>query len=355
MKMQIVGALVLALACSVLSGQQPSGGTHDPQITVAFVHNTVTSLKALIREKYFDTSAIPRIEASLAVAEQRGDYARTNNLRELSAKLNETLSDASHDKHLFVQTSELPGAASTQPTLPRIESARMANYGMKRVEVLDGNVGYLQITAFYRADEGAETLESAMNFVSHTDALILDLRHNGGGSPDTAIQLLSYFFRQPNLPLFSIIPRFGEPTIYIAQAAGVAYRDESRPVYVLVSGSSWSAGEGVPFILQERRRATIVGEKTAGAANPGGPWPINSYLSITIPLGHIKTAVKGTNWEGTGVIPDIAVSPDKAFVVAYVDALQRLIDSTTDPVKRQALNRDLTAANKQATSLSDKQ
>jgi C-terminal processing protease CtpA/Prc len=231
----------------------------------------------------------------------------------------------------------------------------MANYGMKRVEVLDGNVGYLQITAFYRADEGTETLESAMNFVSHTDALILDLRHNGGGSPDTAIQLLSYFFRQPNLPLFSIIPRFGEPTIYIAQAAGVAYRDESRPVYVLVSRSSWSAGESVPFILQERRRATIVGEKTAGAANPGGPWPINSYLSITIPLGHIKTAVKGTNWEGTGVIPDIAVSPDKAFVVAYVDALQRLIDSTTDPVKRQALNRDLTAANKQATSLNDKQ
>jgi N-terminal domain of Peptidase_S41 in eukaryotic IRBP len=108
MKMQIVGALVLALACSVLSGQQPSGGTHDPRITVAFVHNTVTSLKALIREKYFETSAIPRIEASLAVAEQRGDYARTNNLRELSAKLNETLSDASHDKHLFVQTSELP-------------------------------------------------------------------------------------------------------------------------------------------------------------------------------------------------------------------------------------------------------
>jgi hypothetical protein len=144
-------------------------------------------------------------------------------------------------------------------------------------------------------------------------------------------------------------------TIISKHSGGVAYRDESRPVYVLVAGSSWSAGEGVPFILQERRRATIVGEKTAGAANPGGPWPINSYLSITIPLGHIKTAVKGTNWEGTGVIPDIAVSPDKAFVVAYVDALQRLIDSTTDPVKRQALNRDLTAANKQATSLNDKQ
>jgi hypothetical protein len=78
----------------------------------------------------------------------------------------------------------------------------------------------------------------------------------------------------------------------------------------------------------------IVGDNTAGGANPAGPWPINGYLSITIPFGHIKTAVKGTNWEGTGVIPDTAVPADKALVVAYVDALQRLIDSTTDPVKR---------------------
>jgi C-terminal processing protease CtpA/Prc len=231
----------------------------------------------------------------------------------------------------------------------------MANYGMKRAEVLDGNVGHLQITAFYRADEGTETLETAMKFVSHTDALILDLRNNGGGSPDTAIQLLSYFFKQPNLPPLSIIPRFWEPTVYTTQVAGVAYRNESWPVYVLVSGSSWSAGEAVPFILQERHRATILGEKTAGAANPAGPWPINSYLSITIPFGHIKTAVKETNWEGTGVIPDTEVLPDKAFLVAYADAIQKLIDSATDPVKKQALNRDLTAANKQGTSLNDMQ
>src|SRR5258708_538709 len=201
----------------------------------------------------------------------------------------------------------------------------------------------------YRAHGGDETLYTAMKLASRTGAVILHFRHKVWGVPDHTIQPLRYFFRQPNLPLFSIIPRFGEPTFYIAQAAGVAYRDESRPVYVLVSGSSWSAGEGVPFILQERRRATIVGEKTAGAANPGGPWLINSYLSITIPLGHIKTAVKGTNWEGTGVIPDIAASPDKAFVVAYVDALQRLIDSTADPVKRQALSRDLTAAKEQGS------
>jgi C-terminal processing protease CtpA/Prc len=347
MKMPFVGVIVLALACTVSSGQKPSQETPDPQITSAFIHTTVTSLKSLLQEKYFDTSAISRMETSLTAAEQNGTYATTHNLDELSAKLNETLSDASHDKHIFVSVTGQHGATSRGPALSRSERARMENYGLKCAEILDGNIGYLDITAFYHADEGAQTLKTAMNFVSHTDALILDLRKNAGGSPDTAIQLLSYFFK-PNTPLLSIIPRFGEPTVYVTQAAGVSYRDEDRPLYVLVSGSTWSAGESVPFILQERHRATIIGETTAGAANPAGPWPINSYLSINIPFGHIKTAVKGTNWEGTGVTPDIAAPPNKAFVIAYCNALKRLIDSTADPARKQSLEHTLAAAKAEA-------
>jgi hypothetical protein len=344
MKRTIGGLLALALACSVSSAQQPSAGAPGGQISGAFVHDTVTSIKALIQEKYFDTSAIPGIEAALTAAEQQGAYAGATGLKDLSARLNKTLDQAIHDKHLFVSPSELPAATATEPTLPRAERARLDNYGMKRAEILDGNVGYLQITAFYRKNEGAETLQAAMDFVAHSDALILDFRNNGGGSPDTAIQLLSYFFKDPSLPLFSIDGRSGEPQIYNAQAAGVTYRDESRPLYVLVSGSTWSAGEAVPFILQERRRATIVGQKTAGAANPAGPWPINSSLTITIPFGRIKSAVKGSNWDGVGVIPDIATPPDKALAVAYTDALDRLMNSTTDAARKKLLSRALSTA-----------
>jgi hypothetical protein len=344
MKRTIAGVLVLVLACSVLSAQQPSAAAPGSPIDGAFVHDTVASIRALIQEKYFDTSAIPGIEAALTAAEQRGAYAGATDLKDLSARLNKTLDQASHDKHLFVSPSELPAATSTEPALPRAERARLDNYGMKRAEILDGNVGYLQITAFYRANEGAETLQAAMNFVAHTDALILDLRNNGGGSSDTAIQLLSYFFNDPGRLLLSIIGRSGEPQIFNAQATGVAYRDESRPLYVLVSGSTWSAGEAVPFILQEQRRATIVGQKTAGAANPAGPWPINSSLTMTIPFGRIKSAVKGSNWDGVGVIPEIEASPDKALAVAYKDALDRLMNSTTDAARKKLLSRAVSAA-----------
>jgi len=343
MKAPFAGAIVLAMTCFVSSAQQAPLATYAPQITKGFVRDTVSSLKDLIGKQYFDTTAVPHIQQALDTAEQQGDYAKVSDLKGLTAKLNETLSEASHDKHLFVQISELQGSADPH-SLPRAESARAINFGLKQAEILDGNVGYLEITAFYREDEGAGTLQAAMNFVSHTDALILDLRNNRGGSPDTAIQLLSYFFVKSDFPLFSVIPRYGNPIVYRAESQGVSYRDQTRPLYVLVSGSTWSAGEAVPFILQERHRATIIGEKTAGAANPGGPWPINNLLSVTIPSGHIESEIRKTNWERQGVIPDTIVPSSQALSVAYVDILEKLLDSPTNAARRDILSRALVAA-----------
>jgi C-terminal processing protease CtpA/Prc len=342
MKAPFAGAIVLATTCFVSSAQRASPPPYAPQITKTFVHGTVLSLKNLIGKQYFDATAIPYIQGSLVTAEEQGDY-KVSNLKELAAKLNETLSEASHDKHLFVHISEHQGAAVTH-SLPRAESARDANFGLKRAEILDGNVGYLEITAFYRKNEGAKTLQAAMNFVSHTDALILDLRNNRGGSPDTAIQLLSYFFMKSDFPLFSVIPRYGNPIVYRTKSQGVSYRDQTRPLYVLVSGSTWSAGEAVPFILQEQHRATIIGEKTAGAANPGGPWPINNLLSVTIPSGHIESEVRKTNWEGQGVIPDINVPASQALRVAYAEALGKLLNTATSTAERDTLYRALATA-----------
>jgi len=153
-------------------------------------------------------------------------------------------------------------------------------------------------------------------------------------------------FHEPNLPLFSIVPRSGEPTIERTAQTGIAFRDETRPVYVLVSEHTWSAGEGVPFLLQERHRAKVIGQNTAGAANPAAPWDINQALTVTIPFGRIESSMAGKNWEGTGVVPDLIVSPDKAFQAAYVQALESLLAQTPDAPKRQVLTNALTNATK---------
>jgi hypothetical protein len=111
------------------------------------------------------------------------------------------------------------------------------------------------------------------------------------------VWLRSYFFAEPNLALFCIVPHWGKSTVERALQAGIACSDAARPVYAHVSPHIWSAGEGVAFILQERHRVKIVGEITAGAAKAAASYEINSALFVTIPFGHIESAARGMNWE----------------------------------------------------------
>ncbi len=307
--------LFASLDCAVLAQRQPEA--QNSQITREFVNTTVTALQSLIEEHYFDIAATPKIESALQAALSRGDFNRATDASRLANLLTTTLYEATHDKHLFVSPVSPVDAAPG-----RAESGRLSNYGIRAAEVLDGNIGYLKITAFYRPSEAADTLDSAMTFLARADALILDLRENGGGSPDTAVRLLSYFFAEPDLVLFRVVPRSGEAKTYRTALIKPALRNASRPVYVLISGQTWSAGEGVAFILQERHRALVIGERTAGAANPAGPWTINDLLSVTIPYGQIKTAIREGNWEENGVLPDMSTAPGDALQSALIRALE---------------------------------
>jgi len=111
-----------------------------------------------------------------------------------------------------------------------------------------------------------------------------------------------------------------------------------RPVYVLTSAATVSGGEGFAFVLQERHRAEIVGEVTAGAANAGRPYRVNARFSVTIPNGQVKSAAGG-NWEGTGVTPDVKTIADEALNVAHARALRRLIDRELPGPWRDSLER----------------
>jgi len=262
---------------------------------------------------------------------------------------------ATHAKHLVVA---VVAAASPEPApgqasaTSRELGARRANFGIQRVEILAGNVGYLNVTSFYRPEEARDAIAAAMRTLQHADALILDLRSNSGGSPDTAVLLASYFFDAADLPLFEIVPRSGTAGRgYATVSPALPERNEKRPVFVLTSGRSFSAGEGLAFILQERRRAEVVGERTAGAANPGRPYPVSQRFEVTVPNGRVRTAVTGLNWEGAGVVPDVVATGSDALRVAHMRALGDLLKRTPtgpwhDTLKRylDALERSLPLA-----------
>lgn len=264
----------------------------------------------------------------------------------LAARLTEDLRAICHDLHLSVQYSAeaLPpdtGSALAPPPGYLEEMHKRLgreNYGVKKVEVLPGNVGYLRIDYFAPLALAADTYAAALNCLANTDALIVDVRSNGGSmDPDTLPVFCGYFFDKP-VHLSDIYWRDTDSTRQFwtaAQVPGKKYLD--KPVYVLTSGRSFSGAEGFAYDLKHLKRATIVGDTTGGGANPGGTRRLDEHFSVWLPSGRVTNAVTKTNWEGVGVPPDIAVPAGRALTAAHQDALKRLAAKATDPEWKSVL------------------
>jgi len=212
------------------------------------------------------------------------------------------------------------------------EQQRLANYGIARVERLDGNVGYLDLRAVTGAGIGGRAIAAAMELVSQTHALVVDLRDNRGGSPDGVIFWTSYFFPDGDTHLNSIYDgATGRTRQYwsLAWVPGPRYLD--RPVYVLTSDLTFSGGEEFCYNLKAQRRATLIGETTRGGAHPTEVFPITPTFEVTVPIARSVNPVTGGNWEGTGVEPDVAVPAAEAFDVAYREALRHVLSASTSP------------------------
>ena len=321
-------------------GQQPA----LLPVNTESVAKTVEAVAAVVEREYFDADRATRIARMLRERSDARHYEAVKSWAALAERLTIDLFALSNDKHLAVRV--VRAASNTSGPAPadtREVTGRRANHGVQRVEVLAGNIGYLNLTSFYRPEEAVGVLTAAMRTLEGADALIVDMRENGGGSPDTVAWLLSYFFDTADLPLFEIVPRSGAARRYTTSAVPIGARHAARPLYVLTARATFSGGEGFPFILQERRRAVVVGEQTAGAANPGRPYAAGDLLEVTVPNGQVRTAVTGQNWDGRGVTPDVPVRATDALRVAHVHALREAIKSASDDQWRQVLQRHLRA------------
>jgi hypothetical protein len=309
----------------------------------AFVKATVESIGATISQEYFDPKVGAEVDTALRRSLADGRYAGAADDQTLATLVNRDLYAATRDKHLNVE-ARLDSPAQRERSASQADEARAltvrrTNAGVRRVEILPGNVGYFELTTFFRPEEARDAIAAAMQTLSHADALILDMRSNGGGSPGTAALLISYLLG-PGVPLFDIAHRAPTPPDHYATDA-VPGPDVKRPVFVLTSARTFSAGEGFAFLLQERRRAEIIGEVTAGAANAGRPYRVNARFSVTVPNGQVKSAVGGENWEGPGVTPDVKTAAADALKMAHARALRGLIDRELPGPWRDTLERAL--------------
>lgn len=261
----------------------------------------VRDVAALVEHEYVFTDVAGRAAAGLRELAASGAVEAPADAPGFAAWLSGHLLRLTADKHVRLRVG---GAAADAPD---------SSCGLRGAEVLPGEIGYIRIDRFYRADECRVAYDQALDTIAGGRAVIVDLRHNGGGS-DANMLLASYFLAEETL-LNRIEWRRGDPLEFRAGPTTVPQLAQV-PLFVLVSGATFSAAEAVAYALQQCGRAVIVGETTRGGANPNRFFPLDHGLEVSVSIGRTINAVSGTNWEGVGVTPDFEVPAEQALTKA---------------------------------------
>jgi C-terminal processing protease CtpA/Prc len=278
------------------------------------------------------------MEQAIRQRASRGEYDTITSGPQLARLLTAHLQEVSHDKHLHVVYFAEPqpiregGEPSPEEQEEFRQFAALLNFGFEKVKRLAGNIGYLDVRGFFPPEFASETAIAAMNFLANASALIIDLRQNGGGHPAMVALLSSYLFTQPT-HLNDLYWREGDRTEqYWTLPYVPGRRDQTRPVYILTSAQTFSGAEEFCYNLKNLKRALLIGETTGGGAHPGGGYPVTEHFGVGIPTGRAINPITGTNWEGTGVIPDVEVPAGEAFKVAHIAALKKVLEAAGENV-----------------------
>ncbi len=315
----LYGYLVWGIFALILASQVPAQELSREQKS-----NVVNRISSMLEERYVFPETALKCSEHIKKQLESGTFDSITTKESFAAALTAELQSISKDKHMRVRAEKRTAPQEIQdPFYEEFLSRQQnkeSNVGFARVEFLDGGIGYLDLRFFAPLEISRKYAESAMNLLANSDALIIDLRKNSGGSPDLISFISSYFFDLPT-HLNSLYWREGNRTeeFWTKKIEGSTLTDV--PIFVLTSSSTFSGGEEFANNLKTQKRATIIGETTGGGANPGGLLRIDNDFGIFIPTGRAINPVTNSNWEGTGVEPDIKVSKEEAYDIALQKAL----------------------------------
>ncbi|HEX5069358.1 MAG TPA: S41 family peptidase [Vicinamibacterales bacterium] len=337
----IVFAALITVLASVPAAQSPANPSGRDELIRAIASRFDTT--------YVFPDVAARVRVELEKKIRAGAYRDIPDGQALADALTGDLRTITADQHVRVGYSREPFPPmneAPEPATPRTADdaqRRLAavNYGFLKVERLPGNIGFLDLDFFADPDEGGDTAAAAMSFLAGTDALIVDLRFNGGGNSRMVALLASYLFDGDPRHLNDIVaPRenFLKQSWTLPHVAGRKFGG-SKPVYILTSATTFSAAEEFAYDLQALRRATIVGEKTRGGANPSGRFRVSDHYAVMVPTAQAVNPHTKSNWEGTGVVPEIAVPSSDALRTAQISLLDQLIRAGDPDLRDERVRR----------------
>lgn len=317
----LLTAAILALTLAPAAHAQTPPAPIDPRARTQ-------AIAAAIEAEYFDEDKARRIAGELRAEAAKGAYDRLRDPRDFASALTARLKP--QDGHFQVIWSPPATGGAERPAFDPAKAAaadRRVNYGFRAVAVLPGNIGYVDLRQFahFEAGDGPAraAADAALALVAGADALIIDLRDNGGGSP-VMVGYLASAFVPAGADIYNTFKSRG-PDLYERPTAEIrGKRRTDVPLYILISARTGSAAESFAYTLQAARRATVVGDRSSGGANPGGLNPVGDGLQVFVSGGSPVNPITGGNWEGTGVTPDVATPPEQALGRAQQLALVQI-------------------------------
>ena len=309
------------------------------KIDAATRSKVIDGAVAALNESYVFPETAKKMEEAVKAHQKKGDYDSITEGDAFAKRLTDDFRAVSHDKHLRVMFSPapMPDMEAQRPNPKREAEQRKdlerVNCGFNKAEILEGNVGYLKFDFF--ADPGicGPTVVAAMNFLANVDAIIFDLRENGGGEPAMIAFISSYLFAE-RTHLNDLWTRKGDITDqYWTLQYVPGKRLDGKPAFVLTSRNTFSGGEEFTYNLKNLKRATIVGETTGGGAHPVSGHRINEHFGIGVPFARAINPITHTNWEGTGVEPDVKVAAADALTTAQKLAAEKIAAKTVSQEK----------------------
>jgi hypothetical protein len=314
----------------------------DGGVTREIRRDTIEKLSEMLDDYVFpETGKMVRTRLTKNLAS--GTYDRIADFDEFAKAINEDMFSVSNDKHLIIRyapdeisdmkkRNELSAMEKIEDRARGKEVSAEDNHGFVETRILPGNIGYIRMDEFERIAYSGETAAAAMTFLSNSDVLIVDLRLNNGGWSGGTQTMLSYFFDYDDLTNNILLFEHwttctGEKVQYRLLPDVSGKRIIEQPVYILTSHRTFSDGETFTDVLQKRGRATVIGETTGGGANgTRGPEILTDYFIVKMPVLRVINPVTGTNWEDTGVEPNIEIVSDKALDKAVELALSGIVE-----------------------------
>ncbi len=345
----LVSVSVLGATAFTLFGMPGHGPSGPPQkdmsVDKATRSEVIDGVIANLDRAYVFPDKAAVMEKSLRAQLQHGDFDNVTSAEKFADKLTDALQRDSHDKHLEVRYFEDAIPLKPEGDSPVDKAAEMAeearfNFGFSGVDRLQGDIGYIDLHQFSRPQGVAPRIAAAMDLLADTKALIIDLRHCGGGDPESVMLVASYLYDKPT-HLNDVYWRDENRTERRwtqARVPGTKY-GEQRKVYLLTSSDTFSGCEDFAYALKNNQRATIVGETTGGGAHAGGPHRLDAHFMMFVPSGRPISPVTHTDWEDVGVVPDLKTSAKNALDVAQIAILKQLVAAEKDPVWQGKLRR----------------